>query len=609
MDRTPTNLYPERPIDSIDAKITELSQLDSGDGSFYEISDTERSALLERESELSSRLEGIYAVTPQNAVIHPEYLFTADGRAEFAELCNSTVPEFSDLAEVQAFLFDKQSSLAAVPAKQRQAFEGRTRNFVEGKIKEELLAAITKTGDLEVDEIENPHFFTIRLTPELTLQKLDALRAFKAELKQMLIDVDPQTESEKVWGEMLKLYLKRINSMLADLAQAGLAIKHKEAAGVVLSDVEKALLVRVFEVGNSDRVAARYDKFQHGAAAEADVTGNYRQISETLADFAETKAEIWKNNVKQKAENIAAAGLDGQKLKEAVYDREYIKTAAEEVLASYDLLSDESSETFDPEREGPAQDNKWQVIVSDAYGVMGVDSKQKIVKIPAKNQTPTSLFSITLAHEIEGHVLQHENKEKIGMHLYQRVGSEGSSMFAEGGAMMNQDYVSKAAFNYASSAHAHYVRAMLAKHEGGTYLDCVKAFYDSAREPHVELLAEKKIDQAEYIKRCKTAVRLAVNRTRRLFRNGGDYGSSEASLTNSQPTAYLEQIALQEKLKEHGMPHYLLLSGVNAEALVFLRKAGFMNPGDIQLPTYKSLEMWETEKENFLNTGSESAAT
>jgi hypothetical protein len=101
---------------------------------------------------------------------------------------------------------------------------------------------------------------------------------------------------------------------------------------------------------------------------------------------------------------------------------------------------------YTSDRTGPAPDNKWQFVARDEFKTMAVDGKRKVIKCGRGSQSVASLISVTLAHEIEGHVLQHENKSKIPLRLFKRLGSGRSVVFAECGAMSNQDTVSRDAF-------------------------------------------------------------------------------------------------------------------------------------------------------------------
>lgn len=213
---------------------------------------------------------------------------------------------------------------------------------------------------------------------------------------------------------------------------------------------------------------------------------------------------------------------------------------------------------------------------------MAVDSKRKVIKCGIKKQSPAGLISVTLAHEIEGHVLQYENKTKIPLRLFKKLGGERSSIFAECGAMNNQGLVSQEAFGFAFPPHPHYIRAMVEKLRGGNYLDCIKAFHESTlRGPRLQKTLGQ-ISEEVFKKEVKKSLKLAINRTKRLFREGSDFSSNQPFLTNSKDTVYLEQVKLFQELKQRGLEKYVFVGGANLNTLLFLMKSGFLDPKDIQ---------------------------
>lgn len=74
---------------------------------------------------------------------------------------------------------------------------------------------------------------------------------------------------------------------------------------------------------------------------------------------------------------------------------------------------------------------------------------------------------MTFAHEIEGYVLQNENKARVGLKLFEKLGSGHSTLLAENGAMYKKDTVSQKVFDFRSFPYPHYIKAMLKKQEGG----------------------------------------------------------------------------------------------------------------------------------------------
>jgi hypothetical protein len=141
---------------------------------------------------------------------------------------------------------------------------------------------------------------------------------------------------------------------------------------------------------------------------------------------------------------------------------------------------------------------------------------------------------------------------------------------------------------------------MVTKLNGGNYADCIKTFYESAIEPYKEMKESGTISPQQFETESKKNLKLAVNRVRRLMRSGGSYESKKGFITNSKDSAYLEGLILTEKLQEADLQKYIYLTQINIDALIFLLKSGLLSTEDIKAPTYKTLEIWEREKERFV---------
>ena len=208
-------------------------------------------------------------------------------------------------------------------------------------------------------------------------------------------------------------------------------------------------------------------------------------------------------------------------------------------------------------------------------------------------------IAITIGHEIEGHALQHNNKKRIPLQLFKKVGGNRSVIFAEGGAMNNENKITEQAFGYSSLTDADYIRAMQKRMEGGSYPECVKAFYDCTIEPYKLQYEKGLISEPDYKNMCESTLKRAVNRTKRIFR-GSTAGSEESSfITNSKNTVYLEQVQLFRALEAHGLEKYLYLTGANLDDLLFLMKAGLFDPNKIDEPKFHALKIWDRVKDQY----------
>jgi len=603
MESLPKNgLYRERSSENIQPKLEKLQRLERGASPQNELSPTERESVLDFENTLGEKLESIFNITPITTTISLNYLKTPTGRADFEAVFGLTIPEevITD-DQLREYLYLNEAAIQSTNSKLRVKFEGRSQDHTEKEIAAELSKTVTEDFHIDSSVMPVPVSGSVLLTPEKSLEKITKLRELKQELKTLYSTSSDETpEIIEVKQGLIDLYLRRVNEMITTTSQTGRSLRNKVELGIELTEAEQALYSNIYEVEDYDRITARYDRFKHGAAPEIDKSGNYPQVGVGLAEFTEQYAEGYNQSILSAHEMMRQKGLDPSLIEdEKGYQPNEIQTFAEEILSSYDLLSDEKPETYDPDRSGPATDDKWQVIISDQSNSMSVDGKQKVVKIPNKPMSAKKLFSVGLAHEIEGHALQHTNKSKLGLRLFQKVGSDRSTIFAEGGAKFNEDFVSREAFGVPSTSHPHYIRGMQTKLKGGTFRDCVNTIYESSIGPYRTLYTSGHLTKEEVDKVVAKELKLAVNRARRLFRGGGDTTNESGQLTNSKDTAYIEGLILSRKLSDAHLQKYMFLTGVNLDALIFLLENNLISTEDIQGPTYKSLDIWKRERSRF----------
>lgn len=601
-------LYPERPSSDIESKLRQLADFESGKIEKTPLSPEERREISALEDTLGSTLEKIFEITPKTASLYVDYLSSDEGRTDFETTVGRPFESGSPSVEdaVRA-LYAAAPALAAIDPKKRSDLCGRSRDWSERRLFERISASMLDDGSIRTEASDNPAITKIQLTPEKTLAKLSALRQFKARLRSYEESLESELAKKSasfrtVLSGIISLYRVRVNHMLADNASAAFAVeqKRKSLGDISLSEDEASILKLVSGTEAPEKNLSRYDKFINGAASGYGPDQQRTQVDDDLLRFAEEFESEYVSSLMLRREQIEATGLDQEKLFSESIPVTQVESLAQEVLDSYGLLSEHPPESYSPDRPGPAPDGKWQFIASDASKITSIDSKRKVVHCGKKNQSITTLIPVTLAHEIEGHVLQHENKSKIPLRLFKKLGSGRTDIFAECGAMSNQDTVSRQAFGYSSPTHPHYIRAMVKKLEGGDYAECLKAFYESALKGPRLQRAVGSLSDEEFRKQAEKNLKLAINRTKRLFREGADFSSRETSLSNSKDTVYLEQVRLFQKLKEHGLEKYAFVLGADLNTLVFLMKSGFLNPSDIQQPKYQSLEIWKRMREEYI---------
>ncbi|MBP9728436.1 MAG: hypothetical protein KBD27_03595 [Candidatus Moranbacteria bacterium] len=600
-------LYPERPSEGIEAKIQKLADFEAGRAEKIPLTPEERLEIQKLEEVLGTTLEKIFGITPKEAILYQEYFLTPEGKKDFETVAGVSLEDAGTLEEVERALYQATEKIAQMNPKERGGLIGRSRDYGEAFLFEELTQGKDAEGRISTENIIDPKRVILQLTPSENLKKLQALQSIREYLKKYeKLEVSSPGRDEnfkKVLQGTLRLYQSRVNEMLVGVKSDALTLvrKREVVSEEGLSEEEKILLSRVVGTGDAEGALMRYDKFLFGASSQYDADGERRQVGQELAAFADRFEDEYNASVALRQEQIREKGFDPEKLFTKDRGIEEVIKFAEETLEAYGLLSAEPASQYEKDRPGPASDNKWQFVVRDEFKTMAVDGKQKIIKCGTDAQSMANLISVTLAHEIEGHVLQHDNRSKIPLRLFKRIGSGRSSIFAECGAMSNQDVISREAFGYASPPHPHYIRAMQRKLEGGNYRDCLQAFYESSMKgPRLEKSLGR-ISSEVFEAQSEKNLKLAINRTKRLFGGSTDFSSESGVLSKSKDTVYLEQVKLFEELKKHGLEKYVFVGGANLDALIFLMESGFLEPQDIAEPKQHSLEIWERMKSGYVD--------
>jgi hypothetical protein len=463
---------------------------------------------------------------------------------------------------------------------------------------------------IDIQNVAAPDRIQLLLTPEESLQRSERLRQFKGTLKKFHSELmsGPHLggEMERVISGTLDLYARRVNEMIIGSSQAAASLKEKSSllGQESLNDSEVALLRLSSLTENPESDLARMDKLIHGASDEPDPSGWRSQVGAELGRYADRlEAEIVESALHEK-NSLESLGLDPEKIGSKSLTFGELQAIGDELLSRYGLLSTFSPDTFDPDDPKPAPDGKWRFVLDKRYDTNGfaTDPKSKTVKGPSKNLSVADVLPV-LAHEIEGHVLQHENKERLPLRLFKRYGAGRWAPFADCAAMRNQDFVSQKAFGTSFLPGPHYVRAMAKKLEGGSYLECVEAHYESM----ISLSRAKReagmLDEDGYREEAASALKRSINRAKRLFVSelGLDHPSS--FLLHSKDTAYLEQTEVFRAFKEQGIEKLLYVGSANSETLQFLVANQLIDPSAVIEPKFLSLEIWERMRERYASGG------
>lgn len=575
----------------------------------HPLSESERAAFIRFENALGETLEKIYSLSPKSATAYSEYLLTEEGRASFEKLFGISV-DGDDSDSVKRFLLGHVPEILSANGKDRTNFFRRSNDYHEQSLFSELSATMDEDAAIDIRNATTPDRIHLLLTPEESLRRSERLRQFKGTLKKFHSELvnGPHLgqEMERVLSDTLDLYSRRVNEMIIGSSQAAASLKEKRTllGQESLSDPEKALLQLSSITENPETDLSRMDKVIHGASEEHDSNGWQKQVGEELARYADSiEEEIIKSTLHEK-DSLENLGLDPERIGAKSLTFGETQSIGDELLSRYGLLSAFGSDTFDPDDPTPAPDGKWRFVLHERYDASGfsTDPKSKTVKGPRKDLSVMDVLP-TLAHEIEGHVLQHTNKELLPLRIFKRSGAGRWAPFAECAAMRNQDFVSRNAFGTSFLPGPHYTRAISKKLEGGSYLECVEAHYESM----LSLSRAKRdagiLDKDGFRNEAVSALKRSINRAKRLFVNELGLDRQSSFLVHSKDTAYLEQTEVFRAFREQGIEKLLYIGSANSEALRFLCGNGFVDPDNVIDPKFYSLEIWDRIKGNYALDG------
>ena len=594
------SLYPERVIDRIDGQLDVIEGIEKGLIKPMQFTELEKKDILGFENSIGDRLEKIADITTQKVSFYMEYFLTQEGRENFEKNVGVALSETEDVNVIINEIFTHRDALTNVSYDNVKKLEGLSVAYYDEQLLKKLNETVDDRGMIDVEDVKDPQGIDVLLTPEKLAGKIAELIAFKNDVKKLQASLNDNNSVDHAKKRIIELYRRKYNQMLSecyfDSSLIAEMIKHVD--DTVLTEEEKELLNMQVGMNNVRKNLSRRDKFIHGASVDY-VDGERVQISEMLRNYAEQVAAEHEKNDVEKNEKIIAFGYDPEKIFAKNVTSEDVAALVNELLDMYDLKSAYGPETYDAKRSGSAADGRWQFIAKDTYKSMSVNGKQKVIKSDTKNKDIYHTMTVALGHEI-GHVFQSINSTKIPLRLFKKLKGDRSSVFAEGGAMMLQDHIAREIFGTGALGHSHYVRAMITKIEGGSYLDCVKTFYESSMHAVQQKRDAEHMTEDQYAQLVREKLQIAINRAKRLFRHSINLDSSSTDLTKSKDTAYLEQVMLAKKMQERGLEKYLFFSGMNLTTLSTLLEMGLINAEDIHVPKDHVFTIWDRMKEQFI---------
>lgn len=597
-------IYAERASLRISNEIERIKKIENGEIKKVELTNEEKERVLELEDSLGEKLEKIDAVKIKQNLFYLEYFLTLEGKKDFFDIVGMKI-EGESIQELENFILKNRSIFKSIERRALLNLTGRSRIFSEEKTVNSILETMDDNGKIDIDKLNNPPRTKIIINPGEIFEKIRKLRKFKKELRKES-SKKKNDNFEIAIAIIQNLYRKKTNTMIAKHAHAGIwanELSEKKDGEINLTEDEINLSDSTFKLAESEEVFSRYDRFMHGAEFEYNKNGLRVQVGHELMACADRVEEKLLNNELKREEKIKEKGLAPEKIDEKSITVREFSEWTEGLLELYDEKSIYPAEEYDPKRKYAAKDNKWQFVARKEHKKsMSTNSKKKIIKSDTENKSVVKVLATLLGHEFT-HFIQAKNKEKIKLHLFnEKMGGFRSEIFDEAGAMTIENDITLELFGYENCPKPHYIRAMAKKIEGGTYMECVKTYLESASK---SLLIKKQaslINEKEFKKKLKEITRTAVIVTKRLFHGGSTLDSKSVYLTKSKDTVYAEQVIVMEKLRKSGLEKCAFVGGMNLDTLADLMKIGLISLDKIEKPNLDFIRnIWKNIKHEYVS--------
>ncbi|MGL5831156.1 MAG: hypothetical protein ACRCZE_03325 [Candidatus Altimarinota bacterium] len=593
-------LYIERPSAQVEKELAEIEDILEGRKKVLSLSEKESEELQIWEKDLGIELEKISELKAEEIVFNIEYFLTEEGKTDFKKIFPEA-PDFSDILSIRNFLYQNRSTLVTIEEKLLDDIAAKSIKFGDNKLENQILQSIQDDGSLHLQELQYSQTIKIIQAPDRVMEKVKRLRALKSQLKTN--KHEDETNFEKASEIVAGMYKAKINEMLVKTYGMGFALKKlvENIGEENLSESESYILNSTKGKLNKPRTQERLDKFIYGSGKEIQPNGNYDTISTEIKERVAT-AIIDKTNNDRTAQLINN-GLNPELVLAASIDSAQRKAWGERVLQAYGLLSEESTDKFVKTRTTSAEDDKWQYITRKDRKTKSVNAKQKAVFDGADtvNDILKGLI-VTCGHEIEGHVIQHVNKSKIPLRLFNKLGGDRISLLAEAGAIYNEEKLMLELFGIKRDVNTAYVLAMEMKKMGGDFYNCFRLLYEitltSVRKKYnLNDEGQRELFKKDLIKEVKDL----IPRMKRIFR-GVELSDKSGYLPETKDTVYLEQEIVIRKLKEKGLTKLAYVGGANLKNIADLMHLGLLKYDDIEEPKFVTREIWEEIKDQYQAT-------
>jgi hypothetical protein len=524
-------------------------------------------------------LEDIWNLSVNSSGFGINYFTTQDGKEAFRIATGVTINKDASHEEVASLIAGLNT--AEIDSKVLDTLSGTSIGFEEDKITKAFIDNGYKGSGVPAPEIT-----VLFKNPEVIEQKAQGYRQLKAYIVSAIRDLKDNPETSSAIDAQIavaELYRRRINHFLLNTyaeAYKLLAQNRKSGNNIYedsLDNLEQILPAFNQEFGDDTiaRFMQRIDRMQQGASLDADEKFTF------LSPEAKALAAEAGTNIEDTATPIDRGKytpIDPEILNSTEINGDTFGDWIKEIMTSYELLS--TSEEWSSEREGPAEDGKWQVIVNDKFKALSVIDKQRILKVP-KGKVYTVIEALSLiSHEVV-HAIQHQNKRAISdMAILQRIGLDNPSEQTESGGKWQEKVARETLTGEVDTdiPGTSYLKALEVRALGGSYGDSLEAFFEDFKRRNPDMNLDRVALQS-------------VNRTRRIFRGGGlEYAQNTNYVTDSQPLNYLEQNLIYENLSEK-QRNMLYLGGIAIKNFNRLAEFGLVDKTEIKIPSQKPIDI------------------
>lgn len=433
------------------------------------------------------------------------------------------------ISEDQAINIFANLELKEIPYKWRSGIHDFSVDWARNTIREQYQ---NSKGDVAL--VDNPRSICRLENPSNNKERPEKFKDFKHKIKSIQLELGESEEKiDKAKVIVLDIYRKYVNWQIAD------DLLLWSAAGVEGRDI----------FSQNDRQIERIDKFIYGVDESFDEKGN-RNI---LTNWMKSKVVEIDNRIEE-------------------INEKYFVNSDEAILIANWILKEYGF------------DKDWKVLKrKTSKGTMGLLPKSKRLNMPKDMDRGLMEFLAKISHEIEGHILSHENSEALEIKLsIMRSYSTGGrdSILEEAGAKNVEDKTWEWISGTENLPESIYFLGIELKKNGGTFRDCLDLF--------VEMRAKKMgIKKDQIFKDEKTYEQIfnySYDRAMRLFREHTQLDDNSGRITTSDQLKYLEQNKVTEVLLREGLESVLYVNGFDLYSVKQLLELGVLDETKVRKP-------------------------